>query len=157
MLYQIVAMANNRVIGKENRLPWHYSSDLKAFKRLTLGSTIIMGRKTYESIGKPLPGRDNFILSRTTEPSSHGGVRFFSGLDDALEQVKTPDCFIIGGAKLYAETMDRVDAIWLTRINADFDGDAYYPEIPSSFEKIEKSVLQEEPKLELIRYEKRRV
>jgi dihydrofolate reductase len=154
MLYHIVAMAKNRVIGKDNKLPWHFPADLKHFKQRTLGSTVIMGRKTYESIGKPLPGRDNFVLSKKP-PLSGAGPRYFSSLEEALKQVKTKDAFIIGGAEIFRQTMDKVDGIYLTRIDAEFEGDTFYPEIPDSFEEVEIESLQENPKIEAVLYQKR--
>ena len=89
MLYHIVAMANNRVIGKGNKLPWHFSSDMKHFKQRTMGSTVIMGRKTYESIGKPLPGRENFVLSRkpdvmAREQGDRSNPRFFKMMEGVM-------------------------------------------------------------------------
>ncbi len=149
MLYQVVAMANNRVIGKDNRLPWHFSSDLKFFKQLTMGQTIIMGRKTFESIGKPLPGRENFVLSKL--PNQHdGAVKFFNSIQDAIRAVKTKDGFIIGGASLFKETMPFVDGIYMTRVHENFTGDIFYPEVPAFFKEESKTPLQENPKLEVL-------
>lgn len=157
MLYHIVAMARNRVIGKGGKLPWHFSSDLKHFKQLTLGNTILMGRKTFESIGKPLPGRENFVLSRTLIPKEIKGdapVKFFRSLQEALKQVKTQNCFIIGGASLYQQTMTDIDGIYLTRIDMDYEGNTSYPEIPPSFKEKKRETLQKNPKLEVIFYER---
>lgn len=153
-LYHIVAMAENRVMGREGRLPWHFSVDLKKFKELTLGSTVIMGRRTFESIGKVLPGRTNFVLTHRPGRDQEG-LRFFNSLETALREVTTEKAFIIGGESLYRETMDRVEGIWLTQIHQDYEGDAYYPEIPSSFKEIKKEILQREgPRIELIYLEK---
>src|SRR5689334_1728012 len=127
MIYQIVAMARNRVIGKDNRLPWHFPADLKHFKRRTMGQTILMGRKTYDSIGKPLPGRENFVISRTQSKNSDH-LQFFDSIDKALAAVRTQDAYIIGGAEIFNQTLDRIDGIYLTRIDQDFEGDAHYPE-----------------------------
>lgn len=158
MLYHIVAAAENRVIGKENRLPWHFSADLKHFKRLTLGMTVIMGRKTFESIGKPLPGRQNFVLSRSMKKENypeHPSLKFFISLDDALKQIATPDAFFIGGAELYRQTIERTDGIWLTQIPGIFEGDAFYPEIPAAFREVSRETLQENPRIESILYLKK--
>lgn len=155
-LYHVVAMANNRVIGKGNRMPWHFSSDMKHFKALTMGSTVIMGRRTFESIGKRLPGRPNFILSRS-QKSEEGEVRFFSSFERALRHVRTPKAFIIGGAQIFRETLDRVDGIYLTQIEGSYDGDAFYPEIPSYFKEISRNPLQEHPKIEVIVYRNTRL
>ena len=159
MLYHVMAMANNRVIGKSGKLPWHFSSDLKYFKQLTTGSTVIMGRKTFESIGKPLPNRKNFVLSRKpgspikTFGDDKGCPCFFSSLETALKNITTGDAYLIGGADLYRQTMDRVDGIYLTRIDADYEGDAFYPEIPSNFREKSRIQLQDNPKIEVIFYE----
>src|SRR3989338_3436503 len=128
MFYHVVAMAENRVIGKDNRLPWHFLSDLKHFKQLTMGNTILIGRKTFESIGKPLPGRENFVLSR--KKTGDGNVKFFGSFEDALKNVSTPNCYIIGGASLYQQSMALVDGIYLTKIHAHYKGYTFYPEIP---------------------------
>ena len=151
MFYHVVAMAENRVIGKDNRLPWHFLSDLKHFKQLTMGNTILIGRKTFESIGKPLPGRENFVLSR--KKTGDGNVKFFGSFEDALKNVSTPNCYIIGGASLYQQSMALVDGIYLTKIHAHYKGDTFYPEIPPYFEEKSKKILQENPKIEVIFYE----
>lgn len=154
-LYHVVAVAKNRVIGKNNRLPWHFSSDLKHFQKLTKGSTVLMGRKTYESIGRPLPDRENFVLSRMRkEEGDH--LRFFRSVDEALANVATEKCFVIGGAEVYRETLDWIEGIFLTEIDQEFPGDVFYPEIPSSFEEKERTPLQENPKLEVIFFERTR-
>lgn len=154
-LYHVVAMANGRVIGRQNRLPWHFSADLRHFKQLTLGSTVIMGRRTFESIGKPLPERRNFVLSRSAKSAAGpGGPEFFDSLERALGEAATEKCFIIGGAELYRETLGRADGIYMTRIHADYDGDAFYPDVPESFRELDRRVLQDAPKLEVIYYER---
>jgi len=153
MLFHIVGVANNRVIGTANKLPWHFSKDLQHFKATTTGQTVIMGLKTFESLGcKALPNRVNFVLDRSGQ-NPYPGQTYFTSLDDALKCVKTRDAFIIGGAELYRTTIDRVDGIYLTRIYADFDGDVFYPEIPSFFVEKKRLPLQEDPKLEIIYYE----
>lgn len=145
-------MARDRVIGKEGRLPWHFSSDLKHFKQTTMGSTLIMGRKTFESIGKkPLPGRENFVLSRSSQKSENG-AKFFTSLEEAIKNAPTENIFIIGGETLFKETMKQVDGIYLTKIDALYEGDVFYPEIPAGFKEKSKAVLQENPKIEVIFY-----
>lgn len=157
MLYHIVAVANNRVIGTGNKLPWHFPMDLKHFKATTTGQTVIMGLKTFESLGcKPLPGRVNFVLDRSGG-NPHPGQTYFTSLDDALRNVKTEHAFIIGGAELYRTSIDRVDGIYLTRIHADFNGDVFYPEIPPAFSEKKRLKLQDSPLLEVIYYEKEKV
>jgi len=153
VLYHIVAVANHRVIGKGNQLPWHFSKDLQHFKVTTTGQTVIMGLRTFESLGcKPLPGRENFILDRSGQ-KPYLGQTFFSSLDEALRNVRTEHAFIIGGAELYRTSIDRADGIYLTRIHADYEGDVLYPEIPSFFTEKKRLKLQENPTLEVIYYE----
>lgn len=146
-------MAENRVIGKDNKLPWHFSSDLKYFKQLTMGSAIIMGRKTFESIGKPLPGRKNLILSRDRSRTEKG-VFFCASLQMAFDLVDTPNAFIIGGSHIFEQTIQNVDGIYLTLIHQKYEGDAFYPEIPANFKEIKKHELQSDPKIEAVYYEK---
>lgn len=156
MLYHIVAVANNRVIGKGNQLPWHFSKDLQHFKKMTTGQTVIMGLKTFESLGcKALPGRTNIILDRSGQ-KPYPEQMIFASLDEALKHVSTAMAFIIGGAELYRTTLDRVDGIYLTRIHADFDGDVLYPEIPAVFVEKSRSKLQDDPLLEVVFYEKKK-
>jgi len=150
-LYHIVAMSNNGVIGIENRLPWHFSVDFKKFKEITTGNTVIMGRRTFESIGKALPDRENVVLTHTlpkAQDTEH--LKFRPSLEKALETVGHDKVFIIGGESLYRQTMDRILGIYLTRIHQNFSGDAHYPEIPSSFVEVKKETLQESPKIEFI-------
>jgi dihydrofolate reductase len=128
----IVAMANNGCIGKDNDLPWRLPADLKFFKKTTLGHTILMGRKTFESIGsKPLPGRKNVVITRDVNFKSEG-VDIYHSIDKALEQLIDEDIFIIGGAQIYEQTLQLTDFLYITRVNTTVDGDAYFPEISSS-------------------------
>lgn len=129
----IVAMAQNRCIGKDGRMPWHISDDLKRFKTLTMGHPVIMGRKTFESIisylGKPLPGRTNIVISRAGS-SYYPDSSVFSTIEDAIDHAKTlgsAEVFIIGGAQIYAQTIDQADTIHLTQIHHDVEGDAFFP------------------------------
>ena len=146
-------MAANRVIGRDNKLPWHFKSDLVNFKKLTMGGTVLMGRKTYESIGRPLPGRENVVLSRTPR-ADREGVRFFTSLEAALAEIRTDKCFIIGGGDLFHRTIARVDGIYLTRIEASYEGDTYYPEIPAEFKETSSTRLQENPVLDFVVWER---
>lgn len=132
-LYHIVACSENNVIGKDNKIPWHIPEDLKHFKKLTQHSTIIMGRKTYESIGRPLPNRRNIIVSKTMPPAD--GVEVVQDLETALRLSET--AFIIGGETLYRQTIDRASKIYLTRIHKGVDGDTFYPELPKEFKMVE--------------------
>lgn len=150
-LFHVVAVAKNGVIGKDGKLPWHFSSDLKHFKQLTWGNTILMGRKTFESLGKPLPGRINFVLSRSAAAAV--GANFFTSLDEALRAVTTPQCYVIGGAEIFKQTIGQVDGIYLTHIEEEYEGDVTYPEIPAPFKEKERQKLQDHPRLEVIFYE----
>ena len=126
----IVAMSKNRVIGKDNDMPWHLSDDLKNFKKVTMGSTIIMGRLTYESIGKPLPKRKNIVLSRKLKDPN---LLVFDNLDNALSTLKDErEIFIIGGEDIYCQTVNRANKIYLTTINEELEGDKYFPKIKFS-------------------------
>ena len=155
-LYHIVATSGGGVIGKGNKLPWHSSADLKHFKALTMGSTVIMGRKTFESIGKPLPGRENFVLTHSKNPN-RGNIKFFDSLENALENISTPKAFIIGGEDVFKQTLDKVAGVWLTKVQGQYQGDAYYPEIPANiFEIKSREKSQDDPRLEFIYYERKR-
>ncbi len=151
-LFHVVAMAQNKVIGKDNKLPWHFSADLKFFKALTTGQTVIMGRKTHESIGRPLPNRENFIVSRSVRQDV-GTLKNFSSIESALSAVKTEKAFIIGGAEIYRQTIDKIAGIYLTLIHQDFEGDAFYPGIPVGFKEVSREKLQENPLIEIIFYQ----
>lgn len=125
----IVAMSSNRVIGVNNTLPWHISDDLKHFKSLTTGHTIIMGRKTYESIGRPLPNRRNIVISRNTE-ASYEGAEVVHSIEDAFSICKNDnEVFVIGGSNIYEQALSLVDYIYITEIKKSFSGDAFFPEI----------------------------
>ncbi len=122
----ITAFDMNHVIGIKNHLPWSLPADLLRFKRITWGKPIVMGRNTYESIGRPLPGRKNIVL--THRKVNYPGCFVFRSLQEALEENKNEkEIFIIGGAKLYQQTIDRVDRLYLTIIHHEFEGDAFFP------------------------------
>jgi len=125
----IVAMDRNGVIGKNGTLPWHISEDLKRFKALTMGKAIIMGRKTYESIGKPLPGRRMIVISRN--PSlSFEGCEVVTSPDTAIDLVSgEKEVFIIGGAEIFREYLSRVSKLYITRIDAQVEGNVFFPPI----------------------------
>ena len=125
----IVAMAENRVIGKDNQLPWHLSADLKRFKKITMGHPIVMGRKTYESIGKPLPGRKNIVLSRNPNLADER-VEWASSKETALAAAAESDeTFVIGGSAIYDLFFSDVSQLYITEIHKKFEGDAFFPEI----------------------------
>lgn len=120
----IVAVARNRVIGKEGKLPWHISEDLKRFKRLTTGHTVLMGRKTYESIGRPLPNRRNVVISSVPQ----AGVETYRSVPEALEALKDQEkVFVIGGGQLYGCLLDVADELYLTLVDSDVKGDTFFP------------------------------
>ena len=128
----VVAMAANRVIGRDNQLPWHLPADLKHFKQTTMGKPILMGRKTWESIGRPLPGRTNIVITRDENYDAPGCVVVHS-IEAAMQAVEEQDeVMIIGGAEFYRQVLPRTDRIYLTRINEDFEGDTLFPELISS-------------------------
>lgn len=123
----VVAMARNNVIGKDNELPWRLSADLQHFKAITLGKPVVMGRKTYESIGKPLPGRTNIIVTRDQNYLADACVVVHS-VDAALEAAGTVDeVMVIGGAELYRQLLARADRVYLTLVQAEVEGDASFP------------------------------
>lgn len=133
----IVAVAKNNVIGKDNKLPWHLPEDLKHFKELTSGHTVIMGRKTFESIGRPLPNRKNIVISRN-ENFKANDMEVVHSIEQALDLTKNEDeVFIIGGAEIYKQALLLVNKIYLTRINKDYEGDAYFPELGPEWKEAE--------------------
>ncbi|NBB31499.1 dihydrofolate reductase [Cellulophaga sp. BC115SP] len=125
----IVATAEQGVIGKDNQLIWHLPEDLKMFRRLTTGHVIIMGRKTFESIGKPLPNRTSIIISRNTDYQVEGCI-VVGSLEEAIEKAKeieSEEAFIIGGAQIYALALDMADTVYLTQVHHNFEGDVFFP------------------------------
>ena len=124
----IVAMGKNRVIGKDGMLPWHISSDLKNFKKITMGKPVLMGRKTYESIGRPLPGRENIVLTKNKNYFAEGCI-----VKNTIDEVflycqKVPELMIMGGAALYEQTLYKAKRLYITEVNATTDGDVFFPE-----------------------------
>lgn len=136
MISIIAAMDEKRGIGKAGQLPWHISEDFKRFKEITSGHTVIMGRKTYESIGKPLPNRKNIVISGQLQ-NLDGAIKdliFVSSLDDALRQTQGKDVFIIGGGQVYTQAIEKADKLYLTLVEGDFNCDTFFPDY-SSFQK----------------------
>lgn len=150
-LVAIVAMASNRVIGSHGTLPWHYPEDLKFFKRTTLGHPILMGRTTYESIGRPLPGRQNIVLSRTMAPQA--GITVIRDVSE-LAQHCAPEStvFVIGGAQVYKELLPLCVGLYLTWVEQPYSGDTYLPDFESLFTL--KEVLEKTEALEFRFYER---
>jgi dihydrofolate reductase len=125
----IVARARNGVIGKGNAMPWKIPGEQAYFKRMTMGHPIIMGRKTWESIGRPLPGRRSVVVTRNADYVA-AGAEVVTGLDAALARVSgAPEAFVIGGAELYALALPRADGLLVTEIDHDFDGDTFFPAV----------------------------
>lgn len=139
MLSLIVAMAQNNVIGINNSLPWHLPNDLKYFKKVTMGKPIIMGRKTYESIGKPLPGRRNIVITRQADYQGVGkndAIDVVTSLEQAIELGESialveghEEVMVIGGAEIYKQALVEADRLYITHVLADVEGDAYFPEL----------------------------
>lgn len=128
MLSLIVAMSQNRVIGKNNQLPWHLPADLAWFRENTLGKPVIMGRKTFESIGRPLPKRTNIVLSR--QAFHFEGTQWQSSLQDALDSVKDfPEVMLIGGGELFKQALPQAKRLYLTEIQTALEGDTFFPEL----------------------------
>jgi dihydrofolate reductase len=123
----VAALARNRVIGAGNRLPWRLPEDLKRFKRLTMGAPVIMGRRTHQSIDRPLPGRRNIVVTRQAG-ARWDGCEVAHSLDEAIALAgDAPEVFVIGGAELYAAALPRADRLYLTLIDADYEGDTLFP------------------------------
>lgn len=139
----VVAMDQQRCIGKNNDLPWHISADLKHFKEITQGGVVVMGRKTLESMGRTLPRRVNWVITRDSNWSFEGTKVAYS-IEDALAQAvadvkaseKPESIFVIGGGEIFKQTMNIADRLELTHVELDVQGDAYYPEIPAEFKKV---------------------
>jgi dihydrofolate reductase len=138
----IVAASTNNAIGKNNQLLWHLPQDLKFFKNSTWGMVVVMGRKTFEAVNKPLPGRINIVITTKNDWKAEG-VWVAKDLEDALAQAKTTNCkeiFIIGGGEIYKQTMPMADKIYMTRVHAQIEGDTFFPEIDETLWSLEKNI-----------------
>ncbi len=123
----VVAMDSNRLIGKDNGLPWHLPADLAFFKKLTTGNTILMGRKTFDSIGRPLPNRRNIVITRNADIEI-AGCEVVNSIEEALSLAQgETEVMVIGGAKLYQQILPIADRLYITQIESEFDGDTYFP------------------------------
>lgn len=142
----IVAMASNRVIGRDNQLPWHLSADLKKFKQLTLGHPLLMGRLTYESIGRPLPGRTNIVISRD-KAYQPPGCLVFNDIPEALAYCQNyAELFVVGGASFYRSLLPQANCIYLTEIHQDFEGDTFFPVIPPAlWREVSREDINDDP------------
>lgn len=133
----IVAVSDNLAIGRGGQMPWHLRADLQYFKQVTMGCPVIMGRATYESIGRPLPGRKNIVLTRSKTPI--GGVTCVATMEAAFAAAEpAPRCFVIGGASVYKALIGQMDRLYVTHIHVRIsDADAYFPEINSDIWALE--------------------
>jgi len=160
-LSHIVAASQNNVIGVNNDLPWHIPEDMKFFRDKTKGKSLIMGRKTFESVGHPLPKRLNVVVTRQKDYAPEGAV-VVSSVEDGIEICKSKvdeygdEVFIIGGGQIFKDTMDIVDIIYLTRIHKDYDGDILYPDVdPLKFEEVERREREEPVPFSFLTYRKK--
>jgi len=142
MLLSLVAAHDDKLgIGKDNDLPWHISTDLKRFKKLTMGQPLIMGRKTYDSIGRPLPGRTNIVITRDPDLQIEG-CQVVASLEEAIERAQTEQpehAFIIGGAQIYTVALPIADRLYMTEVQGDYGADTFFPEYRDRFKIIETS------------------
>lgn len=138
----IAAMAENRVIGNKGEIPWHLPEDFRWFKQATMGGVLVMGRKTYESIGKPLPGRETYVLSRTTR--SIKGVHNFSNLDILQEIDTDKTIWIAGGAEIYEQMLPLCQEIYLSRVHKSYQGDTKFPVFENGFRLTEKMIVTQD-------------
>lgn len=140
ILSAIVAIARNQAIGKNNQLPWHLPDDLKFFKKTTMGKPVLMGRKTFESLGRPLPGRLNMVLSTQKNLQLPEGVLLYNNLSDALQRLDSEpvdEAFVIGGSAIFDATMDTIDRLYVTRVDTVVaDADAFFPDIDHTHWKL---------------------
>lgn len=147
----IAAMSQNRVIGNGNRIPWHLPGDFKFFKATTMGHVLVMGRKTFESIGRPLPGRDTIVLSRSS--FLHRGVRTIASLEQLPVLAGDRRVFICGGAEIYRQALPLCSDLYLTLVKRATEGDAFFPPFEDIFEPVE--TLQDNAAFRIVHYRRR--
>lgn len=147
----IAAMSENRVIGRGNQIPWHLPDDFKWFKQLTTGNVLVMGRKTFESIGKPLPNRTTIVVSRSG--FSHPGVTTVGDWKDIDNSKEVREVFICGGAQIYAQTLGQCSDLYLTVVKRVVEGDAFFPEFENDFELVEE--VRDTPEFKILHYRNR--
>ena len=141
----IVALSQNRAIGLDNHMPWHLSADLKRFKQITWGKPIIMGRRTHESIGRPLPGRKNIVLTSNRSYVAPGCAVVHS-LEEALREADAEEAMVIGGAALYQALLPKADRLYLTLIQREFPGDTFFPELDlNDWREVEREDVDADP------------
>lgn len=132
IISMVVAAADNNVIGKDNRLLWHLPNDMAFFKNVTWGMPVIMGRKTYQSLGKPLRGRTNIVVTTNKNFNPGNGVMAANSIGDAIERAASTDakeCYVIGGGEIYKQSMTKANKIYMTRVHVTLEGDAFFPNI----------------------------
>jgi dihydrofolate reductase len=149
----IVAMTRNRVIGKDNRIPWRLPGEQKWFKEVTMGHPILMGRKTFESIGRPLPGRRNLVVTRTGIFAGVEVIRDLNGFDPDPYEKDGGEIFVIGGAEVYEALLDRCGTIYVTEVKKEYEGDAHFPEFEFRFEISE--TIRQTPDFDILCYRRR--
>ncbi len=146
IISMIAAMADNRIIGKDNQMPWHLPADFVWFKRCTMGKPVVMGRKTYESIGRPLPGRLNIVISRDASLSIEG-VTTVTSIEQALEVAgEVEEVMIIGGGAIYAACLPMANKLYVTHIEAEIDGDTQFPDWGTEFKETYSEAYQADEK-----------
>jgi dihydrofolate reductase len=146
IISMIAAMADNRIIGKDNQMPWHLPADFAWFKRCTMGKPVVMGRKTYESIGRPLPGRLNIVISRDTSLSIEG-VTTVTSIEQALEVAgDSEEVMIIGGGAIYAACLAIANKLYVTHIDAEIEGDTQFPDWGNEFKETYSEAYQADEK-----------
>ena len=147
----IAAMSLNRVIGNSNQIPWHLPEDFKWFKATTSGHVIVMGRKTFECIGKPLPNRETIVLSRSA--FSFSGVKTIRSLEELPAPVADHKVFICGGAQIYEQTLPHCSELFLTLVKREVEGDTFFPKFEDRFELVEE--IRDTPEFKILRYRTR--
>ena len=155
----IVAASSNDVIGYQNKLPWHIPEDLKFFRNKTRRHTVIMGRKTFNSLGSPLPQRANIVISRSAQDSNQSDVYWVTSFEKAMETAQKisnqQEIFIIGGGEIYKQSLDKIQRIYLTRIHKEYKGDTFYPSIPLyDFHLVEETKHKGNPSFSFLTYER---
>ncbi len=148
----IAAMSENRVIGRGLEIPWRLPEDFKWFKQTTLGHVLVMGRKTFESIGRPLPGRETIVLTRSA--FSHPGVTTASTLEEVETQVGDRQAFIAGGAEIYRLALPRCSDLYLTLVKRTVEGDVFFPPFEDQFELVEE--VRDTPEFKILQYRRKK-
>lgn len=148
----VVAMAANRAIGIQQRIPWHLPEDLRTFKRLTLGHPILMGRNTWESLGRPLPGRQNIVLTRNPAYTAPGAIIIRTLGDLATLDLQHPEVMVIGGAQIYELLLPQLQRLWVSAVHGQYEADTYFPPFQSQFTRC--SLQEQHEGFDLLLYER---